>query len=66
MSLREKLLRDALARLAEARDLASALASVSDDRVARAVLLAEFESAEFAFREFARHHLGLRIPAGTG
>jgi hypothetical protein len=47
-------------RLAEARDLASALASASDDRAARAVLLAE--SAEWAFREFARHQLSLRIP----
>ena len=61
MSVRERVLREALGRLAEARAAADRLAAVSDDWAAGVSLALVFEDAELAVREFARHHLGVAL-----
>ena len=65
MVVRERLLRDALARLAEAREAVSRMASATDDWVARGLVSGVVEDAEIAVLEFARDHLGV-VVRGAG
>ncbi len=62
MSVRQRLLGEALSHLDEARRAMTALAAVSSDWSERARLGAEFDGVVEACRAFAEHQLGLRVP----